>query len=1005
MNIKAAKTILVLVMACLSVMKAGAEHSVMSTSTSTRYIVDIPSLRAVDAFGLLAEQTSTEFLFPYEISETHITRAVTGRYTVMEALTLMLQNTGLSCGLSDKGAIRIFLSDGSFNNQEEIQKMKTKKNILSAVIAFFVGVQGSQYVSAQENGAEELLLEEVVVTATYRKSLEKALDLKRGTTSFMDAIVATDIASFPDQNLAEAMQRIPGVAIERSNGQGTTVNIRALGSDFTHTTLNGISASASDGGRAVNFKIFSSDIVQSIEVYKSPQASLVEGGISGTVQIRTPRAFDFDERKVVFSGDLAHNDYSEETDKNFSLLFSDLFLDDTLGVLMAYTAEDRSNRTDNFVGGGWGVVGSKFSGDPLLDTNGNTLAEDTLFLWSTKNYVNMNSEEKRGGLVALEYRPSDTFEIATDILVGSHIDDQNRYMSGVYFGGGDGIYDAVVDDNGVATSGTVIDAQNEMFTNKKVSETDFWMMDIDAKWEITDQWTASALVGYNRSEKEIDEGQYEWWENESDSTYEFASETISQYANQNMADWEFRRFQDKAYTYDDKKSNAQLDVERLVEEVSWIDEVQFGLRYAGSSTEYHSYRTRYDSLADDYAWDAGSGFGTAALDGAVDVNQLISGSDYLSGYGLGLVPSTFQAISTGSAMGQYGQDRPFPDEQLNNYYYVEENTTAAYIQTDLSFDMAGFPARVNAGVRYIETDQTSKGHGDDGSASCDIIICTNEVERSYSDTLPSVNMAVDLTDELIFRASVAKTMTRATLSDLSSRISYNSDDPGSDASGKNPYLDPTRSTQGEVSLEYYFAPESLISLGVFYKDLDSYTTESATGETIILGGDTYNFVTLENGEGATVTGYEFIYQQPFSFLPAPFDGLGMNFNYTFLDSNAGTVASNTGEEAPLKGLSDNSFNAVLYYEKGGFDTRLSYNYRDEAVRGTDSGAYFTYYDDYSQLDMSAGYVINDNVKVSLSVINLTDEYQTSFFLIGGDEYADDLWAYGRRISLGVKANF
>lgn len=955
-------------------------------------LFDIPQQRADSALTDFAEQANLTLIFPFDDVREISANRLAGRYTIEKGITLLLDGTGLEAAVDGDGQISIVRAQSLGESNTMYKKNKLSGAILAVLTSMF-GAEVSAAVDTTGTGSTELL-EEIVVTAGYRKSLEAALDMKRYKTGFVDAIVATDIAAFPDQNLAEAMQRIPGVAIERSLGQGTQVNVRALGSSFTHTTINGISASSSSGGRAVDFQLFSSGLVQSIAVNKSPTAEDEEGGIAGVVAIQTPRPFDYDGFRALVSGEAAYNDYSEEKDPSFGLMLSNLFLDDTLGVLFSYTAEDRTSRADYFDTNGMHLLNSKFNVGEYPEGD-----DELIFPNNHRAGTYLNAQEKWGAILALEYRPTDNLEIAADFLTGNYHEDRDFYQSQSYYGGADGITNITADSNGVITSATLLGNENNIQNYEQQSNNDFWMMDVSAKWNVNELWTVSGLLGANRTDTNIGERNFNWWDTDADTHYQLNGEVVDRWTDDYTFDeaggsFEFRRFTETATIKDDKKSVVQLDFERLIEESSWIEEVQFGVRYASKSTEDHDYRTRYN---------AGDVPHLASEDGIQTLSSVVDGSDFLGGYGIGGSPRTWMVVPIETAIAIYDSvDYPFPEERNDQYYFVEENTLAAYVQADMSFEISDLPTRVNLGLRYVETEQSSEGELDDGSDFCDDNFCINAVERAYEDWLPSLSMNIDLTEDLVLRFAAAKTMTRPSLGDLSGRITLSERDFTAD--GTNPYLDPTRAKQADLSLEYYFAPESLLSLGIFHKDLDNFSSKGGGEETIIIDGDAYTLFTLDNSEGATISGAEFIYQQPFNFLPSPFDGLGMNFNYTYLDSNAGTTTV-TGAEAPLTGLSANSFNAVVYYEKYGADVRLSYNYRDESVNGVSRDRFFAWNDEYAQLDFSAGYQLTDSVKLTLKVINLTDEYASRYYDYQGGIYPHRVYAYGRRASLGVRASF
>ncbi len=220
-----------------------------------------------------------------------------------------------------------------------------KRTVISlAVGQILLGLLSSP-VLAQSAPAAEQKVEVIAVKGSYSKSLERAVDMKQQNIGFSDSIVATDIADFPEQNLAEALQRMPGVTIERSKGLGSKVNVRSLPSEFTHVSINNLATASGSGGRDVEFDIFASEIIQSVTVQKSPTAADEEGGIAGSVLIGTAKPFDFSEGQLVLSAEGAHNSISEEVDPKFSLMASETFGD--WGALVSFSKAERTNRTDS----------------------------------------------------------------------------------------------------------------------------------------------------------------------------------------------------------------------------------------------------------------------------------------------------------------------------------------------------------------------------------------------------------------------------------------------------------------------------------------------------------------------------------------------------------------------------------------------------------------------------------------------------------------------------------
>jgi iron complex outermembrane recepter protein len=865
---------------------------------------------------------------------------------------------------------------------------------LAAAIAFVIATDISVAAEAEKN-KDGNLVEEVVVTAGYRKSLWEAMELKRDEISFSDSIVATDIAAFPDQNLAEAIQRVPGVSIFRSYGSGTSVSVRNLGPSYTHTTVNNLTTASGSGGRDVNFEVFASELVQTVTVKKSPTASDEEGGLAGAIQITTARPFDYDGFKAVGSVEGAYNDYSEEFDPRVSFLVSNTFADDRFGILFTMAKEERSYRddTNRAVGTERTTLSSRSSIAlaPGLD------GSERFTRWHVDRY-NFGVQDKTSATVAFDFLATDTLKLGADILISNFKDGFDQFMNVTDLSGATGISDYTLDSEGIVTAATFSNAYIDWISKRQEEETDFIQVGLTAEWELGD-WQINGLLGTSEAEATQLERQANYRAEGVDARYQFDGDFLTRSApgggTGSFFDPSLAYFQ-KAIIRDklrkDKKDVFQVDAERMLE-VSWIDSVRFGMRYSQKSNSYDynsgDFKTGYTVDGKDVSER------TVADDGVI----VIPGHGFMEAAG---APSNFQTdwllVPTDVMLDTYWTLGFVPPTSLGSFYEVNEDVLGVYAESDLAFEVASFPVKLNLGARYVNTDVSSLGYqfGKDSSGNT-VDSTIVDAGGSYDDFLPSLNMTVEFSDELLGRFSMARVMTRPTPSDISAKWELKYDDSGEHSiNAGNPELEPTRANQADIGLEYYFAPESLLAVAVFYKDLRSFNYESE-GVYIQYDGVDYELKQKQNGEGASIMGAEFIYQAPFTFLPSPFDGFGINFNYSYVKSTAGDTYE--GKTYELKDLSTDTFNTTFYYEKYGFDARFAYNYRSKSILST-KGIYRA---PYGQLDFSAGYEINDNIKVTLKAINLTEEYDFRYY--GDQEYNNELDAYGRRISLGIRAKF
>jgi TonB-dependent receptor len=386
----------------------------------------------------------------------------------------------------------------------------------------------------------------------------------------------------------------------------------------------------------------------------------------------------------------------------------------------------------------------------------------------------------------------------------------------------------------------------------------------------------------------------------------------------------------------------------------------------------------------------------------------------------GLAPGTTNAaLTTGGANG-------FAPTDGSSSYAVTEKIESFYVQFDLAGTLAGLPWSANVGGRYVHTKETSHGYTQEltdllpiqGDPSEFNPVYANAGEllyvsasHSYNNFLPSANFKLNITDQIIARAAVSRSLTRPDMYDLRPVINYNVLRPGEmQASGGNPDLKPYKSDNYDLSLEWYLSRSSYASIGGFRKNIKDFVSNAysnlpqhiVNSQNIALYPDgtvNFQFNAPTNSQSAYAEGLELALQHTFTWLPSPFDGLGFNANATFMHSDAQLNAANTTSTFALTGLG-NSQNFILFYEKGPVGVRFAYNYRDTFLSGT---APITYTKGYGQLDAQASYKVTDNVLVTLAAANITNAVQQTY-----DRYVnefDSLNEFGRRYSVGVRVSF
>ncbi|MBU2926379.1 TonB-dependent receptor [Colwellia sp. 1_MG-2023] len=899
-------------------------------------------------------------------------------------------------------------------------------------------------VHAQENDSNEHAMEEVVVTASYSKSLKKAVDLKRENIGFSDSIVASDIADFPEQNLAEALQRMPGVTIERNKGLGQKVNVRSLPSDFTFVSINNLATASGSGGRDVEFDIFASEIIQSVTVKKSPTAADEEGGIAGSVDINTARPFDYNERKIVVSLEGAYNEISEETDPKLALLASDTFGD--WGALASFAYSERTNRSDSNSGIDFRPISrwlektgsSQFQADQtaeVLERDAGIIINDrfdddetsrVVFLNKVGDRAYLTEQEKWGATLSLQYKPNSNFSLTLDGLVGNFDDHEDEYDAAAYTASSISSLEKVhaYDNTTLSEYGiTVItDAdyaatQHELLSKENSNNTDYQQYSLTMD-SLLGQWDIYGVIGYSGAQKtsentNLKHTAYRATRSRYTST---GAETLS---SDNAESFDMYNTPE-AYLFDynevniedisDDKYAAQLDFSRQLNlaYLPALSSIQFGARYTDKSKERNYGSNRVTGpTAGDSSW---VGTRTLADSQLTSISELVSGGEYLPEVSSKV---DWSQVSNSYARNELRYDGFTVDFEPDQFYQVKEKTSAIYAMADFSFHIGKMPATLNAGVRYIDTEVISSGYhqiqGSDGTTS----YTSAPISKSgnYTDLLPSINFSLDLSDNLVLRAAASETLIRPALTDIAYKRTVSlSEFKYRDG---NPDLQPTYADQWEMGLEWYLEKGGLLAISYFEKEIKGVVRESLTGVVndvtkyndngSIDGVYDFDIYQKVNAEGAyDVSGIELIAQIPFGRFHSTLEGFGVNANYTSLD-NSLTGSSDLGIPTPAEGLADETYNVTFYYENLNFDARISYNYKDKYVEYIERDIYPVYRDAYGQTDISLGYNINDTIKMTLEGINITDEATKGYTL---DSAFPTMYEFsGRRISLGLRAIF
>ncbi len=891
-----------------------------------------------------------------------------------------------------------------------IKQRHFKRNVLAlGVAAASLGaVAYTAPVLAQEN--PEAALEEVVVTG-YRSSLKASLDMKRDEVGVVDAIIAEDIAKFPDLNLAESLQRIPGVAIRREAGEGRNITVRGLGPQFTRVRVNGMEGLSTGGGtdssggtnrdRQFDFNIFASELFNSIVVRKTSEAWVDEGSLGATVDLRTARPFDYGEQAAALSAQGMYNDLAEEVDPRIAGLYSNVWLDDTLGGLIAFAYTERQileegASTVRWQSADWAncsACGSQADIDAVNDS----------YHPRIPRYGRLTHEQERLGINgALQWRPTDRTELILEGMYGTLEGTRSEeYLEALIRNEEDvmNVTDYTINNAGVMTAGTFDNTFVRIENRIDDLETEFTQFTLTGSHYITDDLRIEGMVGTSESEFTNPRQTTIIFDNFVDGySYNYRDEELPRldygFDVTDPSQFVYTEFRDRPNSVDNTFDNYKLDL-------SWDLNEAITLKTGVSYKEYtfEVAEARRDGSVDDIL--------------GADVPVTAELASMLRGFGSGLgmpggndkswvVPN----IAAGAALVDLYNIEATPRE--GDIRSVEEETLAYYVQANFFYPIGDMELRANAGLRYYETDISSTGFLSGEQVT---------VDNSYDDVLPALNVSLGLTEEVTVRAAYSKVMARPDLGNLTPGGSIGVfGDPT--LSFGNPALAPFEADAYDMSFEWYFMDEALFSVGMFYKDIASFVARTSEDnipfstlglpcsllDASPIEGECDTLFTVTrntNGKGGTLEGFEIIFQMPFTGLPGLLGNTGIAANYTYVDSEVDYASPGEEKElGPLVQTSENNYNATLYYEGDKISARFSYNYRDEyLIQFPDRQV-----DEASQLDFSASYNWNDNLQLTFEAINLTDEFFDQNHLVG-DDLVDLSYVYhhtGRNYFLGFR---
>lgn len=766
----------------------------------------------------------------------------------------------------------------------------------------------------------------------------RAINRQRAAATLTSIVAADEIGRFPDQNAAESIQRLPGVALYRDQGEGRFINLRGLNYIYTSVRLNGANlASPELGDRAMALDVLPSDSLGSIEVTKVPTPDMDAEGLGGNVNLKTKSAFDSTGRELNATTAAIYTALTDKFNPKLNAYYSDLFANGTVGVSAGVTWQERDFGSHNFEEDGY-ALRSVAAGSPAFLVPSNLGFRDYVI-----------NRERFGVNAGLEFKPDgDTYVY----FRGAHnrfTDTEDRHQTYIPFSRG-----ALL---AVSASSATFDNISRVRRDLRIRQKDQEVTGLSAGFERqAGAWKLDGQVAWSEGvERRPDEltTRFRMPASDSDLRYTFTGlydiqleqlggVSVLNPANYTALDRLERANNTGSETETSLALNARLDLDRGAPAY-----VKFGGSYRAKEKESDVNIWRY---------------GVPATFTFANLSQPAN-ADYPYGFPVPRLSNPAVKAAFFGNRSAFTETAQAADSVLEDWV-SEENILAAYAMAGVTAGRASWIA----GLRYERTEFDTRGNQIRGAA-----ITPTSASRSYDQVLPGVHLRYDFSKQLVGRASYSQSLVRPAFAETA--ISRNVLDNDTDVEAGNPALATLESRNFDASLEYYLPSLGVLSAGVFHKQVEnfSYAVTIPNGDASFPG---YDLITFRNGSDGEVSGLELGYQQQLRMLPAPFDGLGLMANLTLVDSEA-TYPTRPGEALPFIGQSDVTGNAAVTYEKGKWFLRLALNWRDAHLRedepiGANSDE-DRWIDDFHQLDLSLAYQLNKRLEVFAEFTNLTNE--------------------------------
>ncbi len=920
--------------------------------------------------------------------------------------------------------------------------LNMKRNLLSVALASALTLnatgahaQNADAGSDTQQNAEQKAVDLDTVTVTgIRRGIESAISVKQDATSIVEAISAEDIGKLPDVSIAESIARLPGLAAQRVAGRAQVISVRGLSPDFATTLLNGREMVSTGDNRSVEFDQYPSELISGVTVYKTPDSGLVGQGLSGTIDMQTVRPLSFQDRVISVGGRYQKNSLGKAAGidpygNRFNASYVDQFADRTIGIAVGYAHSDMPKQENQVglyepwqaVGDGWrpGVEAGTFYADGIkaLRRTGNA---------------------KRDGVMAtVQFRPSNAWTSTLDMFYTKAKEYDTANQMEIHLGDFNGGYDRlevtnpVVNENGTFTGGVannVYPLVRGMYNYREDRIKAFgWNNEVQVGGV-----KVAADVSWSKAERDeisLENNLQLLPAPQLDSvTLNYAGGSFPQFTpGRDYSDYNSLFITNTIYGSGYGKTphvEDELKGYRLVATIpvpdgfTWLSDFDVGINYAD--------RQKDKSQAEGNILLGDQGDTTIASDlqyGLVDLGFA----------GAGYIPSW----NVPGAVARYMVFNPTTTESylIPKQWSVSEKITTTFLRGNIDTEIGSVPVRGNIGIQAQHVDQSSSSNYWDGSQPAGSQVIPIKLGKTYTDFLPSLNLAFMFPAEQTLRFAVARQVARPRVDQLRASMEFGVDTstgrPG--ASGGNPNLDPWRANALDISYEKYFGTKAYVAAAFFYKQLKSYIFTqtrdgydftqqvtawlAANGDTVTAPvQNTGNYSAPFNGKGGTLRGAELTASLPLDMVADALQGFGIVASASFNDSNIKVQdpesASSVGSgDIMLPGLSKRVYNLTAYYERNGFEARISQRKRSDFIGeiGNFSGVRtLRYVEGEDVTDAQLSYTFGDGSRLRglsllLQATNLTNSKYHTYAQTKDRPLETIEW--GRTYLLGVNYKF